>query len=171
MLLTDVLKFTPSDHVEYESIKESLRIMEEIALSINESKKVFDNESAMKELIQNLKGKYNISSEIDRQLIRDYNIKLMFPSLKIINEEYKLLCFNDILALYDTKKKKNHIFFIVFIKLKEKLNDELHFDIIYNNNKEKIIFQFKIISDIPDFLDTFNNLSEKQNLNLLNNGN
>jgi hypothetical protein len=58
MLLNDLFKNTNKEHIEYEVLKESLKLIEEITLSVNENKKKNDNKIILNELQQILKGIY-----------------------------------------------------------------------------------------------------------------
>jgi hypothetical protein len=69
MLLTDILKNTNEENIEYEDIKKALKDIEEIALQINESKKKLDNDNIFKELNINFLGKYKFSIETNRVII------------------------------------------------------------------------------------------------------
>jgi hypothetical protein len=166
----DILKNTPEEHVEYESIKESLKIMEEIAASVNESKKDFDNQNLNKELQQNFKGKYTF--EINREFVKESFIKLTFLSQKIQEEPFRFLVFNDILVLYDhTKKyKRNFMFFLVLTRIKEKVNNDLVLEVVHNNTKESITLTFTIVQDLIDAVDNLNIQTEEQNLININKG-
>jgi hypothetical protein len=108
-----------------------------------------------------------------KELIREINIKLTFNTLKIQNESYKLILFSDILILYEINnktEKKNFIFFMLFLKIKEIKNNEIEVEVIYKN-KETVTFQFYSKYETNDVKNIIYNQIEQLNLFLLNNGN
>jgi hypothetical protein len=172
MFLSDILKYTPKESIEQEDLMESLKTIEEITGKINEKKKILENESFKKELSQSLKGKYNISIELDRELLREYNLKLSFPDLNIFDEPYRIMILTDMIILTETKSKKKLIFFFTFMKIIEinRNDSKLILEILYNNIKSIISFTIPLLVDLDDISENISNQIDDQNLNLLTNG-
>jgi hypothetical protein len=168
----DILKNTEKGHVEYEGIKQSLEIIKEIAKSVNDSKKEMDNQNTIKDLIQNFKGKYNISTEVNRELSRELSTKFSFSTLKINEENYKIMIFTDIFVLIDKNsvKRRNFIFFYLLSNIIEKSLLDLKLEVIYNNQKEVIQLSFSSENENNDINDFIILQTEQQNLLLLNKG-
>jgi hypothetical protein len=174
MLIQDILKNTPEEHFEYEKIQKVLTFIEELTISINESKRKLDTENSIKELMLNFKGKFQISESVNRDyLFKEYFIKFSFPNLKLNEENYKVMIFSDLIALIDLKNKttnnsNNYLFYYYFLKMVNIKDNEVIFDYIYNNNKETVLIKFNNQMDMKDALDLIKGQIELSNLKLLN---
>jgi hypothetical protein len=56
MLLTDMLKNTSEEHIEYNNLKLALKSIEDVATWVNEGKRKNENEKVIKDLQIKLKG-------------------------------------------------------------------------------------------------------------------
>jgi hypothetical protein len=126
------------------------------------------------------KFNFEIESLQNRYLIKEIaNLKITFQKEKIIDEPYRMLLFNDILVFYDlkneNKKKKNLIFYLLYLNVKEKgMTTELSIEVLYQNNWEAMTIIFGIKLDLNDFYKVITNhmeeylksLEKEKNLNV-----
>jgi hypothetical protein len=76
MLLTDILKYTNKEHVEYQILEEALNCILESATKVNEGKRQNDNQKVIKDLQIKFKGRYNSLVQPTRQFIKEGIIHL-----------------------------------------------------------------------------------------------
>ena len=50
MLLSQLLKYTPEDHKDYEALSKAFKAVESIVLSVNENKRIKDNQHKIREI-------------------------------------------------------------------------------------------------------------------------
>lgn len=153
--------------------KKSLQKIEELAISLNESKKRHECDTVLNELSQVLKGEYNIKQNQSREFIREYKAKISFLSKKTLSGDYKVYVFNDMIAITDVKSKTSLIFFIVFIKISDYIKqtiNEIKLQVLYKNSIEVLTVIFHDRSVCRDFHKTVMDLMNKQILFLLKNG-
>jgi hypothetical protein len=81
------------------------------------------------------------------------------------------MIFDDILLLYDKKtSKKIYLFFYNFIKIKEKTENEIIYQMLYNNMVIDITFTFNLIVDLNDIDALISQQIEEQKLLALSKG-
>jgi hypothetical protein len=170
MLLNDLFKNTNKDHIEYEILKESLLLIEEITKSVNERKRESENKTVIQEVQQILKGKYNINTNINRNFLIDVAVKLSFPLLKISNESYKIMMFDDIIFLVEMKGKGYVVLLYNLIQLINKTGNDIELRVVYKKKIGNLVLSFKENFECNEIINIILNQTQQEILNLLNKG-
>lgn len=131
MLLSDILKNTAQDHVEYNDLKNALDQISKAAMFVNEGKRKHEQSQVLLDLQKQLATRYKKLVQPNRQYIRDAPFKLRNSVRMMIDSAFHAYMFSDVIILKeiankdDNKKKKKEgpnyfFFFFNFAKLVEK---------------------------------------------------
>jgi predicted patatin/cPLA2 family phospholipase len=115
LLLKDIIKYTPKDHVDYASLNEALNNISLVASYINEKKRDTENDKIVKELKSRFDDYYKIEKN-HRKLQKSGNVTIKTPTSQklILNGDFEIYLYNDlcIFANYvpkDLVNKENNI--------------------------------------------------------------
>eukprot|EP00761_Pharyngomonas_kirbyi_P007123 gb/GECH01007132.1/.p1 GENE.gb/GECH01007132.1/~~gb/GECH01007132.1/.p1 ORF type:complete len:1106 (+),score=354.86 gb/GECH01007132.1/:1-3318(+) len=100
LLLNDLLKRTPEEHRDYDSLTKALSSIKEIAQFVNESKRKNENTQIMMDLQQKLKDKLPNLIQPARKFVKEVNnIYVTCSALKLATTNMNAYLFSDLLLL------------------------------------------------------------------------
>jgi len=112
LLLQTLLKYTPTDHVEYKNLESSLHAMQQLVTKINEAKRKSDLERERKEQLKRVdaliyKGlRSSLSSEeSSRVFLKEANLKL-YDTDRQKFVEFHYFLFDDLMLLTEKRPRK-----------------------------------------------------------------
>ncbi|KAM9964419.1 hypothetical protein ACTFIW_004182 [Dictyostelium discoideum] len=95
LLLTELLKNTWSDHLDYNNLQLSLKKMQEVALYVNEKKREAENIAKVTEIQNNFIGKFENLAEPHRRFVFEGHLSVIGPGGK--ESQRVVYLFNDVL--------------------------------------------------------------------------
>jgi len=120
MLIEDILKNTPENHVEYQDLKKAVDMIKDIASFVNEGKRQNENSTVLLELSKALKDRYKTLVQPNRKYVREAFLNVKCPERGINNDLYRVCMFSDVLILCEDKsssmflRTKRSVYFLFF---------------------------------------------------------
>jgi hypothetical protein len=100
LLLKDIIKYTPIDHIDCEDLKKGLENILKIGGDINEKKRDNENQKYIDDLKNRLGDDYKIIEKKHRKLLKTGNVTIKTPIQKLrLDGDYELYLYSDILLL------------------------------------------------------------------------
>ncbi|PRP81722.1 hypothetical protein PROFUN_10822 [Planoprotostelium fungivorum] len=179
LLLTDLLKYTPASHDDYEFIEAALNSVKRVTDIINEGKRISDNNLKIGEMNQNISGTLNLKSLLER---RKYFFEgdLMDRMKK---KERRVYLLNGLLVITQKKKDGKYEYLSHFnlsrqtpiVDVPDMKNDENTFKIISASAPDEPLawFQSRSIADKENWIQAYQdmmNYEDKLQRSLLRKG-
>ena len=168
MLIADILKNTPEDHVEFKDLTDSLKIITEVASFVNEGKRQNENQSVIMDLSKVVKDRYRTLVQPNRKYVREgiYNVRCAEKS--VFGDSFKIYLFSDVIimienradSLFNRSKKSIYFLFLAFSTVHyqaessemiiECMNggDMCRFNILFTTTEEAKMWK----ADVEDFI-------------------
>jgi len=120
MLIADILKNTPSEHVEFKDLTDSLNIITEVASFVNEGKRQNENSTVIMDLSKQVKDRYKTLVQPNRKYVRDGVFNVRCPEKSMYGDAYKVYMFSDVIVMIENRadslfnRSKKSIYFLFF---------------------------------------------------------
>lgn len=98
LLLNDLIKSTPENHVEYESLNKALNLIQDTATFVNETKRQHEGKEILLLLKECLSDRYPGIIQPHRRFIREGTLLLTCAQRNIHAESYRSFLFSDVIV-------------------------------------------------------------------------
>eukprot|EP01080_Neovahlkampfia_damariscottae_P005860 gene5860-9688_t len=109
LLLSDLLKFTPKEHEDYEDIQNSITQIKNVAIFVNQNLKYFKEKEKLREIVRSMKNLPKGLEFTNRRFLSDSRVRLV--SKDGLCEEVYLFIFNDLFLICREKTFSHNLYF------------------------------------------------------------
>jgi len=121
LLLSELIKHTTNDHKDWESLNNARNQMKEVAESVNEAKRGFENRAKVLQIQNSFEGKSESLVDPSRNFIRSDVVAAWSATLDTDKKvlELTVIMFNDIIVVAQPGKKPNMLKFLELIRMND----------------------------------------------------
>ncbi|KAL9652589.1 hypothetical protein ABK040_000156 [Willaertia magna] len=162
LLLQEIIKRSDPSHIDYTLLNNSLSIVDQVALSLNESKRMAENQSIVIDLFERIKKRFGNFLQAHRKYVKKFTLELAYDS---VEDMFDCFIFTDMLLLVpiintngieetnvDISDKCVPIYF-VFSKMEEECDSDVSVDMttVLKTIRKRFMFSFKTKEERDDF--------------------